>query len=91
MLKRAQIFGLDTFWFGRIKCENFKFTSSESSSSVVVASPQHVPPGKWRATFEKCPGYDGRLLLDVFHHLKAYTVPTEVWAATNSTSFLWFF
>lgn len=59
MLKRAQILRLDSFPFlGRIK-----------------SSPQCVgpnPPGGWRATFENCPGYDGRLLLDVFHYIKAY-------------------
>lgn len=46
-----------------------------SSSSVVIASPQRVgpnPPAGWRATCENCPGYDGRLLFDVLHHIKVY-------------------
>jgi len=59
MLKRASIFGLDTFPFlGRI-----------------TSSPQRIgpnPPFGWRATFENCPGYDGRLLLDVLHHIRGH-------------------
>ncbi|KAF8798915.1 ribonuclease H-like protein [Phlegmacium glaucopus] len=59
LLKRASILGLDTFPFlGRIK----------SSSQRVGPN----PPGGWRSTAENCPGYDGRLLLDLLQHIQGH-------------------
>ncbi|KDR82863.1 hypothetical protein GALMADRAFT_238478 [Galerina marginata CBS 339.88] len=36
----------------------------------VKSSPQRL--GAWRPNFWNCPGYDGRLLLDVYHHIREH-------------------
>jgi DNA polymerase delta subunit 1 len=73
MLERAWVLELKEFPFlGRIKCMSGFQSSHEVSLSLLPASPQRYNFRTGRPNFHVCPGYDGRLVLDLFHHIREH-------------------
>ena len=71
LLNRAEILKVSKFpYLGRIRCE-WPISLNRSVMNIMIpASPQRL--NGWRPGHLKCPGYEGRLLLDVLHHIREY-------------------
>ena len=74
LLERASTLKLNNFpYLGRVKCMFFP-SALEVSLRVFPAWAQRYDFSKGRPDFTACPGYEGRLILDVFHHIRGTTL-----------------
>jgi DNA polymerase elongation subunit (family B) len=73
LLQRAQVLKLVQFpYFGRIKCM-LTFSASKATINFPLQfAHSAMTSAKADLNFSSCPGYEGRILLDVYHHLREY-------------------
>jgi DNA polymerase elongation subunit (family B) len=74
LLERASVLKLDQFpYTGRIKCRSTaSYIQTSHGLMLLGVLSQRYDFSRGRPKFSSCPGYEGRLLLDVYHHLREY-------------------
>ncbi|KAF4617118.1 hypothetical protein D9613_005965 [Agrocybe pediades] len=73
LLTRANTLGLSQFpYLGRIKCKSLQMFHEWALTPYLFLSSPPMSTFRGRSTFSSCPGYDGRLMLDLFPHIREH-------------------